>query len=176
METARYPIFEEIESPDAEDITAEADPGGFVKFQYFEDVKSKNKKLEHMESNKPLLFGTILAQLSRESKERIKRDATWDVVSRRQDPLDLWILIGASHQGGGVGVRLVDQLAAQEHYHNLRQNRDESVFTFKRRYEQAVDMRENTDEPIGFEQEEEGNEGDPVPISAPRLHSSTTSV
>ena len=122
-----------------------------------------------MESNKPLLFGTILAQLSRESKERIKRDATWDDVSRRQDPLHLWILIGASHQGGGVGVRLVDQLAAQEHYHNLRQNRDESVFTFKRRYEQAVDMRENTDEPISFEQQEEGDEGNPVPIPARRL-------
>ncbi len=58
METARYPIFEEIERPDAEDMTAEADPGGFVKFQYFEDVKSRNKKLQHMESNKPLLCGT----------------------------------------------------------------------------------------------------------------------
>jgi hypothetical protein len=45
METARYPIFEEIERPDAEDITAEADPGGFVKFQYFEDVKIKKQEI-----------------------------------------------------------------------------------------------------------------------------------
>jgi hypothetical protein len=169
MENAAYPIIAEIERPTAEEITEDRDPGGFVKFQFFENVKSRNKKLEQMESNKPLLFGTIMAQLSRESKERIKRDATWDQVSRRQDPLDLWILIGATHQGSGVGVRLVDQLAAQEHYHNLRQNREESVFNFKRRYEQAVDMRENTDEPIGFEQQQEGNEGDPVPIPAPRL-------
>jgi hypothetical protein len=97
-----------------------------------------------MDEKKPLMFGTIFAQLSKESRDRVRRDTNWDETEASQDPLSLWVIIGTTHQGAGVGVPLVDQLVAQKNYQTLRQSRHESCFNFKQRFEQAVDMLENT--------------------------------
>ena len=142
LQTAEYPAIAEVPVPTDEEIAV--DESGLVKFRYQEQVKARNKKQFSMDEKKPLMFGTIFAQLSKESRDRVRRDTNWDETEGSQDPLSLWVIIGTTHQGAGVGVPLVDQLVAQKNYQTLKQSRNESCFNFKQRFEQAVDMLENT--------------------------------
>jgi hypothetical protein len=142
LQTAEYPEIAEVEEPTAQEIAD--DESGLIKFRYQEQVRARNKKQFSMDEKKPLMYGTIFAQLSKESRDRVRRDASWDETEASQDPLRLWVIIGATHQGAGVGVPLVDQLVAQKNYQTLKQSRQESCFNFKQRFEQAVDMLENT--------------------------------
>ena len=65
------------------------------------------------------MYRTIFAQLSKESRHRVRRDPNWDETEASQDPLRLWVIIGAIHRGAGVGVPLVDQLVAQKNYQTV---------------------------------------------------------
>jgi hypothetical protein len=124
LQTAEYPEIAEVEEPTDQDIAADA--SGLVRFRYQELVKARNKKQFSMDEKRPLMYGTIFAQLSKESRDRVRRDPNWDETEAAQGPLRLWVIIGATHQGAGVGVPLVDQLVAQKNYQTLRQSRQES--------------------------------------------------
>ena len=114
LQTAEYPAIAEVQVPTDEEIAD--DESGLVKFRYQELVKARNKKQFSMDEKKPLMYGTIFAQLSKESRDRVRRNPTWDKTETSQDPLRLCVIIGATHQGAGVGVSLVDQLVAQKNH------------------------------------------------------------
>ena len=105
LQTLEYPEIVEVAEPTQEEM--DADENEFLKFRYQEKVRERNKKLFSFEEKKPLMFGTIMAQLSKESKDRIRRDEHWNAIESTQDPLRLWIVVGATHQGAGVGVPLL---------------------------------------------------------------------
>ena len=76
IQTGEEHEYPAIEVPADETLGAEADPHGFTKAMYLEEVKSRKKKVEAFEKNKLPMYATIYGQLSKESKEKRSRKTT----------------------------------------------------------------------------------------------------
>jgi hypothetical protein len=140
IQTGEEHEYPAIEVPADETLGAEADPHGFTKAMYLEEVKSRKKKVEAFEKNKLPMYATIYGQLSKESKEKIKEDDAWDEIDTLKDPVRLWVLIGATHQSGGSGTERLDKLQARNFYNSLVQGKHETCLEFKERTTSALEM------------------------------------
>ena len=91
LQTVEYPAIPEVLPPTEEEIAEDA--SGLLRFWYQERVKANNKKPFSVDEKKPLMYGTIFAQLSKESKDRARRDPNWDEIEASQDPFRLQLII-----------------------------------------------------------------------------------
>jgi hypothetical protein len=120
----------EIDEPD-EVFDEDNDPNGVLKALYIEECKARAKHVRSMMLDRPLLFSTICANLSMESKQKVEEAADWNDIREARCPLLLLRRIRATHA--------IAKQVAVDSFYSLKQNSNESIAVFLKRFRNAVD-------------------------------------
>ena len=140
--TGDRPVVEELPDIDPANFGDVADPLGFARAERMSAIKSRQMKIDKIEENVKPMFSFIWRHLSEESKEKVATQQDWDNVQEAYDVERLWVMIGATHQGGGFGIEALDHRAVRKSYLEIKQGRSESILDFKRRFADMADSFE----------------------------------
>jgi hypothetical protein len=127
----------EIDEPD-EVFDEDNDPNGVLKAFYIEECKARAKHVRSMMLDRPLLFSTICANLSMESKQKVEEAADWNDIREARCPLLLFRRIRATHAIGEIRTSAIAKQVAVCSFYSLKQNSNESIAVFLKRFQNAV--------------------------------------
>ena len=127
IELEEYYVPPEVVIPPPEELTPEADPGGFKAHDVRAQIAERRKAIASMESNRTALYSVILGQLSTESKARLRLSEHWPAIEANKDPLLLWLLVIETHNAGVEGLERRDYKNVRDAYASLRQGTAESL-------------------------------------------------
>ena len=140
IDNAVLPELPEIEDPEnADAFNAENDPFGRAKKIYETQLIEREKDVQRLKRYSIPMFSTIYSRLSEESLEKIQESEHYEEAFEAKDPLRLWIIIGATHQGGAIGIPLLDRLSARKEYQSCKMLARESCLELKVRMTDCVD-------------------------------------
>ena len=125
---------------------AEHDPFGFARQTFNAKITTREKLFAKLQEDRIGLFFAIYGQLSEESKSKVHEDDDWEDVYDEKDPMRLWIIVGATHQGGATGIPVLDRLNARNVYASLLQGPNEKCLAFKERTIDALIRLEAVEE------------------------------
>ena len=72
--------------------------------------------------------------MSDESKEIVASQGGWDQIQQDYNIQLMWAAIVQTHQGGGMGVDIINQRNVRTAYTSIRQGRHGSILEFRRRF------------------------------------------
>jgi hypothetical protein len=153
FQTGEYWEPEELEPPDADELSEENDPYGFARATYLERLKARSRVLESRKNDRMSLFGVIWGNLSTESRDKIKEHHAWEEIDISKDPLDLWLVILETHLGNATGNAAQDKMRARTAYASLRQKNNESVADFHTRTLNAIQVMEAVEQVVPSEED-----------------------
>ena len=90
------------------------------------------------DNDKVSWFSTILIILSQAPKDLVEAEDDWNDVLENQSPLRLWRLIEKTHLAKITGSTDIDRDNAMEEYNAVRQEKNESLADYKKRFERTV--------------------------------------
>ncbi len=103
-------------------------------------MKERNKQIAEIHSKWINFSADLWSFLSENSQAAVKvhaeKYAQWE---RSRDPLILWELILATHQGSMVGSEALDSVKATRNYYSISQEPDEHTSAFKERVDAALE-------------------------------------
>ena len=138
----------EPKEPDEKTYKLATNRYGVNKERYLEDCKEYRKDLSKMRENRPKLYGLITQYLSDESKDEIKRQEKYEEIEKAADPEGLWKLVEETHKINSISkVVAVTKLATRSTYYSMRQGADESIITYKERFDNAKKACEDQENP-----------------------------
>ena len=106
---------------------------------YTEARKAYNKEIIAMRLERPKLYNMIYEALSVESRDKVQQNAGWAQISAEMDPLELWKIIEDTHLiGGDTPIGPIAGYRATEAFRSLRQGQQESIVSFKRRFDESL--------------------------------------
>ena len=117
---------------------ADHDPFGLARATFTAKIQAREKLVAKLDEDRCGVFFAIYGQLSDESKSKVHEDAEWDESYATKDPLRLWLIVGAVHQGGATGVPVLDRLNGRNTYSSLLQGPNEKCLSFKERTVDAL--------------------------------------
>jgi hypothetical protein len=118
------PTIAEI-NPDDFDLVN--DPHGMNKTKFDTAVKINYQKQCSLKDSEIPFFYLMLGHCSRESRQLLREQPTWDQIYNVKDPVALLLLIRATHSGVKTGVDLLDAENARKRYANVRQQENEDL-------------------------------------------------
>ena len=98
------------------DVELPALENGFARSSFNAKVSTRKNVFAKLQEDRVGLFFTIYSQLSEESKSKVQEDEEWVQVYDDKDPLRLWNIVGAVHQGGPTGIFVLNRLNARNVY------------------------------------------------------------
>jgi hypothetical protein len=122
---------------DPADYDLDDDESGLEAAKMRAAVTSRQKQMDRQEELQSKLRAFLWKYLSRESREEVLRHEDYDVVEHRNDPLQLFLSIRATHQGGGGGGALDEEsrrAQARQNYRSTRQGPFESIAEYKAKF------------------------------------------
>ena len=132
IDNAELPEIPEIPDPEnAAAFNAENDPFGRAKKIYETQLIEREKDVQRLKRYSIPMFSTIYSRLSEESLQKIQEDEGYQEAFDLKDPLRLWIIIGATHQGGAIGIPLLDRLNARKEYQKCKMFSNKSCLDLK---------------------------------------------
>ena len=109
IDMGRDIVVQEVELPAMDNaFDAEHDPFGFARQTFNAKIATREKLFSKFQQDRIGLFFTIYGQLSEESKSKVHEDEDWEEIYGQKDPMRLWIVVGATHQGGATGIPVLD--------------------------------------------------------------------
>ena len=147
IDIGRDVFVNEVELPELPNVfDQEHDPFGFAKATFNAKIVSREKLSQKLEEDRVGLFFCIYGQLSEESKSKVHEDEDWIEIYDQKNPLRLWVIVGATHQGGATGIPVLDRLNARNVYTSLLQGPNEKCLSFKERTIDALMRLEAVEE------------------------------
>jgi len=147
----------EIELPAIEDnsdpFSEENDPYGLILEDYKYQLKERRSAIAKLESNKIPLYAFMMSKLSAQSRTAIMREPNFEEVEASKDALELWMLIQTTHlggNGGSGGTRVIPgetKRLLDKNLENTKQGDNESLSTFLRRFNNALDCYDGAEIP-----------------------------
>jgi hypothetical protein len=145
-----YPLVQIGEGYEAEDLEPDNNPGGILRDMILKENAIALQNRNTAGRNKLTMYALMWDTISRESQEAVIQRASeqpedgenagdHEALQMLTDPLLLLTYLRSTHLIPATGARLFDQQAARTVYENLRQKRNESVYEYKQRFQDAVD-------------------------------------
>lgn len=91
---------------------------------------------------RPALYNVIMSVLSEQSAAKASEHAAYAEAAAAKDPVELWKIVYASHQAGGMGVDDAGRYKVRQDYASLRMREDEELMAFHTRFIRAVQAHE----------------------------------
>jgi hypothetical protein len=117
------------------------DHDGLIKADILDQMKERRKEIKTLTRDCVALFGVLWGQLSDSSIQAVTQHPDFtasNVAQNRDDPLILWRIITATHVTTGTGQDDYDKLNAKKGYAMMKQGANESLVSFKDRYDNAI--------------------------------------
>ena len=134
-----------------DDYDEDADPNGFILHALRARLSERQKTIARMEAQMPKCRALMWKHLSRESMEAVHRHEDYDDEEHRNDPLQLFLSIKATHSIGGEAHGEIGRRAAtRQAYKSLAQGPYETIAEFKLRFtrcKEAYDEAGNVELP-----------------------------
>ena len=143
FETGNYWVPDEIEEPAPNAFEFERDPYGFARKIHLRLLEEREKLIYEMRMKRPQLYAVIWGQLSFESQEQVRTDPDFDEANAEKDPLLLYQIVRRTHIAGRIVDAITTRYNARESYKKLRQGANESIHSFKERFDAAVEVLQN---------------------------------
>jgi hypothetical protein len=118
---------------DEEEFNLDDDPHGVQLHK--EALTSRQRLITDQETNLPKCRALMWKYLSRESMEAVLRHEDYDEEEHRNDPLQLYLSVRATHPVGGGALDYVSRRSqARQTYRSTRQGPMESIAEYKTRF------------------------------------------
>ena len=115
------------------------DPHGLNLSEYKDARKARNRRIDGMKNDRAGLFAYLLMHLSNESLDAVKLRDDWEAANEGKDPLELWLLIEATHRVGVTSrIPAVLKSESRRAYQAVAQSTYESIVRFKERFDDLL--------------------------------------
>ena len=139
---------------DMEEYDLEVDPHGLELHRLKTAITNREKLIVKQEEMEPKMRAKMWKYLSRESMEAVLRHEDYDEEEHRNDPLQLFLSIRATHPvGGGAFDEASRRAQARQVYRSSRQGPMESIAEYKSRFtfnKEAYDSAGNVELPACY--------------------------
>ncbi len=106
-----------------------------LRISYNQEIQERVKLVKKIEELKPRLYGVIWDTLSMESQQRVKEMENFETeVADVFNLARLLTRIRTTHHTGATGIVAVDKKFARDQYGKIRQQRDESISDYHKRF------------------------------------------
>lgn len=112
-----------------------------------EDVRAFRKAQFKYKEDKIKLFSLIWSHMSVESKCKVQEraGAVWADAEVKQNPLTLWEWVRETHVNSVTGITKLDRREIRNRYNSMRMRADETLISFKKRYDDVLTMYTSLD-------------------------------
>ena len=117
IETGVLPVIPALAAPDMQVLDPDVDILGIEKARYLGEMKSRQSRVDEIENNTKRMFAFIWRHMSDESKEIVASQGGWDQIQQDYNIQLMWAAIVQTHQGGGMGVDIINPTQRPEDLH-----------------------------------------------------------